>query len=100
MAEEISYPYEEIVAHLNQITGKVFKHKSEITRKHIKARMKEGFTVEDFKQVHVTKWEEWKGTEFEKFVCPTTLYRPSNFERYLMQGQPKKTQDFSEYGCP
>lgn len=94
--------YLEIVAHLNQVAGKSFKHTSEVTRKYIRARLAEGFTVDDFKKVHELKWAEWKGTEWEKFVCPTTLYRPSNFERYLNQTPETASQasDMTEFGIP
>ncbi len=51
----------------------------------IKARLKEGHTVEDCKKVVDIKVAEWKGTDNDKFLRPKTLFNPSNFEGYLNQ---------------
>src|SRR5690606_7858976 len=44
-------PYVEIVQYLNQKAGKNFKHTTRKTQSLIKARLREGFTVDDFKRV-------------------------------------------------
>ena len=41
----------EIINYLNTATGKNFNHNSQTSQKHIKARIKEGFKVDDFKKV-------------------------------------------------
>ena len=46
--------------------------------------------MEDFKLVIDKKCKEWIGTEFEKYLTPETLFRPSNFEKYLNQNIVKK----------
>ena len=76
--------YKEIISHLNEITNSNFKTSSQKTKDLITARMNEGFTVDDFKQVHIIKFAEWTGTEFEKFLRPQTLYS-NKFESYLNQ---------------
>ena len=43
-------PVPEIISYLNEKTGKNFRHTTEKTRTLITARLKEGFTTEDFKQ--------------------------------------------------
>ena len=43
------------------------------------------YHTEDLKAVIDKKVAEWKGTEFEKYLTPETLFRPSNFEKYLNQ---------------
>ena len=46
--------------------------------------------MEDFKLVIDKKCKEWIGTEFEKYLTPETLFRPSNFEKYLNQNITEK----------
>lgn len=71
-----------VVEFLNARAGTHYKASSEVTRKHIRARMAEGFTVEDFQMVIRKKCDEWKGTEMEKFLRPETLFG-TKFESYL-----------------
>ena len=79
-----AYQYAEIVDYLNKKAGTRYKHSSEDTRKHIRARVNDGYTLDDFKAVIDRKTAEWKGTEFEKFLRPSTLFG-SKFEGYLNQ---------------
>jgi uncharacterized phage protein (TIGR02220 family) len=79
-----AYQYAEIVDYLNQKAGTRYKHSSEDTRKHIRARVNDGYTLDDFKAVIDHKTAEWKGTEWEKFLRPSTLFG-SKFEGYLNQ---------------
>ena len=72
----------EIVDYLNQKAGTKYRANSESNKKHIKARLKEGFPVDDFKTVIDKKCSEWIGTQFEKFLRPETLFG-SKFESYL-----------------
>lgn len=72
----------EIVNYLNEKAGTGYRAGTEDTRKHIRARLSEGFTVEDFKTVIDKKVKEWKGTEMEKYLRPMTLFS-TKFESYL-----------------
>ena len=56
------------------------------TQSFISARLKEGFTVEDFKKVIDVKVENWIGTDFEKYLRPATLFG-TKFENYLNEGK-------------
>ena len=84
-----AYQYAEIVDYLNQKAGTRYKHSSEDTRKHIRARVNDGYTIDDFKTVIDRKVKEWKGTEWEKFLRPSTLFG-SKFESYLNQREEPK----------
>lgn len=84
-----AYQYAEIVDYLNQKAGTRYKHSSEDTRKHIRARVNDGYTIDDFKAVIDRKTAEWKGTEWEKFLRPSTLFG-SKFESYLNQKEEPK----------
>lgn len=84
---------DEVIDHLNTRTGSSYRH-SDSARKHILGRLNEGFTVQDCKDVIDKKCVDWMGTDYEKFLVPDTLFRPSNFEKYLNQRiAPKKGQN-------
>ena len=54
----------------------------------ITARLKEpGVTIEGIKQMIDAKCREWKGTEWEKFLRPETLFGKTKFESYYGQRQ-------------
>ena len=74
----------EVVDYLNQAAGTAFRKTSKDTKKHIRARFNDGYTLDDFKTVIDHKVTEWKGTEFERFLRPSTLFG-SKFEGYLNQ---------------
>ena len=88
--------YSEVLDYLNQKAETRYRN-AESNFKFIKARINDGFKVEDFKVVIDKKCQEWKGTEFEKYLTPETLFRPSNFEKYLNQKIiNKKESDFTQ----
>lgn len=71
----------EIVAYLNGVTGSHYKPTTPKTQKQIRARMREGFTVADFKTVIDKKnQDEWFVTG--GFMRPETLFG-TKFEGYL-----------------
>ena len=79
----------EIVQYLNDRCGTRYRYQTKGTREHINARLKEGYTVDDFKAVIDKKFEEWHGTDMEKFLRPETLFA-GKFESYLNQKIVKK----------
>ena len=89
-----------IVDYLNEQTGKHFKASSAKTRKLIKARLNDGFTVDDFKTVIKTEANNWLNDQkMNKYLRPETLFG-NKFEGYLNE-QPtnKTTNDITdEYG--
>jgi len=54
-------------------------------RKLINARFSEGYTLEDFKHVIDVKCSEWLGTDFEKYLRPSTLFNATRFTEYHSQ---------------
>ena len=73
-----------IIDHLNLKTGAHYLSTSEKTRSLIKARLREGFKVEDFYTVIDKKVAEWKETDMAKYLRPETLFG-TKFEGYLNQ---------------
>jgi len=65
-----------IVGHLNDQSGKRFRHGTEATKKHIQARWREGYRLEDFTRVINAKCEEWLDSDMEKYLRPQTLFGP------------------------
>ena len=75
--------YISIVSYLNEKAGTKYKATTAKTKSAIKARLAEGFTVDDFKTVIDKKCAEWIGDDkMEKYLRPETLFG-TKFEGYL-----------------
>lgn len=87
-------PYKEIIDYLNEKTGKRFKSGTDATKRVIRARFKEGNSLDDFKAVIDVKASEWIGdSKMEDYLRPSTLFG-TKFEGYLNQSikaKPVKT---------
>lgn len=78
-------PYKEIIDYLNEKTGKRFKSGTDATKRVIRARFKEGNSLDDFKAVIDVKATEWIGdSKMEDYLRPSTLFG-TKFEGYLNQ---------------
>ncbi len=83
-------PYKTIIEYLNKKVNKRFSYKSESNRKLIKARFNEGYELEDFIKVIDIKTDEWINDEkMKSYLQPSTLFRGSNFDKYLNQETPQ-----------
>ena len=83
--EDVKIKITEIIKYLNSKTNKSFRVEAKSNREPILARLKEGYEIKDFKKVIDTKTREWLGTDMDTYLCPQTLFRLSNFEKYLNQ---------------
>lgn len=84
-AKEEKYTDEikEIIDYLNNKIGSNYRYKTESTNKLIRARLNEGFTVDDFKQVINTKCAGWiNDPKMSGYLRPSTLFG-NKFEQYL-----------------
>ncbi len=72
----------EVIDYLNSKANTKYKHTTDKTKKCINARLNEGFTIDDFKNVIDIKTTQWLGTEWEQYLRPETLFGPK-FESYL-----------------
>ncbi len=76
-------PYKEIIEYLNKKADRDYRATSDKTRSLIKARVNEGFTLDDFKTVIDNKVLSWKGkADWDKYLRPQTLFG-NKFESYL-----------------
>lgn len=74
---------DEVIHHLNHRLGTQYKTTTKATRKLIKARLNEGFTVEDMKLVIDKKATEWVGNPtMAQYLRPDILFG-NKFEGYL-----------------
>lgn len=95
---EIITAEEDVIVFLNDNCGTKYKVSTKATKNLIKAKLKEGFTLEDIKEVITTKKNEWLGTEMEKYLRPQTLFG-NKFESYLNQSTKIKIHSkISNYG--
>lgn len=81
--DDVHKSHIEIIEYLNVKTGSKFKATTKPYIQAIQSRLKEGYTVDDFKTVIDKKCREWKGTKLEKYLTPKTLFAPSHFDTYL-----------------
>lgn len=68
----------QVLAYLNEKKGAAFRNAKNIT-----PRLKEGYTVDDCKLVIDTKMKDQHFIQNPKYLNPETLFRQSNFEKYL-----------------
>lgn len=87
--EKPKYPFKEIVEYLNQIANTRYQWTSKATQRHIQARFKEKYTLQDFYTVIDYKVSEWKDDKkMQQYIRPETLFG-TKFEGYLNQA-PKR----------
>lgn len=87
---EKKIPIVEIIQYLNEKTTAEYKPGTYKTQEMIRERVREGFTVEDFKKVIDIKSEEWlHDSQMSKYLRPATLFG-NKFESYLNQKHVKK----------
>ena len=82
----------EVVTYLNQKTNQQFKTTTKETIQFINSRVKlDGWELEDFKAVIDFKTNEWlKDDKMRQYLCPSTLFRASNAEKYLLAAKASK----------
>lgn len=80
--------YSLVIDYLNRKASTNYRSTTKNTQSFINARLKEGYTVEDFKKVIDSKSKEWLNTDFEKYLRPATLFG-TKFENYLNEANKK-----------
>lgn len=116
-------PIREIIAHLNEVTGKRYSPKSKDTVEKINARWSEYSDMPYDERLAMflgmidTMFVCWKGTKWEPYLKPSTLFKPTKFEGYVnmtpkkweewdskdgrtQRSKPQRQMDFSEYAEP
>ncbi|ENB7197100.1 conserved phage C-terminal domain-containing protein [Enterobacter bugandensis] len=86
-----------VLTHLNQVSGSRYQ-KSKTSLENIRARLREGYSVDDLQLVIDLKHEHWSGNDDQyQYMRPETLFGPKKFESYLQsatrwesKGRPKR----------
>lgn len=84
---------QEVISYLNLKAKKNFKVDTASHQKFIKARLKEGYVLEDFKKVVDIMAAKWNGTEYEQYLQPQTLFG-NKMDNYLNQPMPRRVHSF------
>lgn len=89
----------EIIEYLNSKAETTFSVKLGSNMELICSRLKEGYTISDFKSVIDKKVKDWKGTDWAKFLRPNTLFAKTKIENYLNSNNNDKqsTNKFSKF---
>jgi uncharacterized phage protein (TIGR02220 family) len=80
---------ENLIAFLNEKTGRRFPARNPrgaptANADVVMARLREGYTDQDCRSIVMLKVRQWGHDErMVKYLTPETLFRRSNFERYL-----------------
>ncbi|MCE5224881.1 MAG: conserved phage C-terminal domain-containing protein [Porphyromonadaceae bacterium] len=86
VSESVSDKNEELIKSviglLNYHCGTSFRPESDNSKRFINARIREGFTLDDFKAVILFKKKEWYKTDQHQYLRPQTLFG-TKFESYL-----------------
>lgn len=89
-------PVKTIIDHLNTKTGRSYRQNTRKTQSLIKARFREGFTLDDFLTVIDKKVDDWLSKhDMSQYLRPETLFGPK-FESYL---QSAKSQGTASRSC-
>ncbi|ELY5941184.1 conserved phage C-terminal domain-containing protein [Cronobacter malonaticus] len=72
-----------VLKHLNLVTGARYQN-SKSSLENIRARLREGHSVDDLQLVVDYKHEHWHDTEMYDYMRPQTLFFPSKLEGYLL----------------
>jgi len=76
--EEIS----KTIKYINNLTNQNLEEKNFINQKYLHELLDKQYTFNDFKIVIDKKYKQWKGSKFEKYIRPSTLFS-KKFETYL-----------------
>ena len=93
--DNINNIVEQIINHLNAVTGARYTTKAKSTSTLIKAHLQEGHTLNDFITVIDKKYAQWgKDPKMSKYLRPETLFAASHFESYLNEIEAKPKTSF------
>ncbi len=82
--EKVERDVTEVIVYLNERSGKRFNPKTEGARKVVRARLNDGYAVDDLKAVIDSKCAQWVTDQrMREYLRPSTLFAPTKFDEYL-----------------
>ena len=94
--DNINSVAEEVTNYLNKLVGTNYNFKSSSILNLIEKRVNEGYEASDLKKVIKKKYYEWKDTEYEKYLRPSTLFNDDRFDEYLNQKENKEVSSVNQ----
>ncbi len=88
---------EKVIGHLNEVAGTNYRATTESYVKLVRARLKDGYSIDDFMTIIDKKCGEWLGTPYAAYLKPTTLFSKSHFDTYLNQPEPNSGKKGASY---
>ena len=85
----------EIIEYLNEKTGKKYQTRARASKTHISARIKEGYSFDDFRAAIDNQVAAWTGTDMEQYLRPSTLFNSEKFDGYVNNTASKSTSGMS-----
>lgn len=77
----------EVIVFMNKLYGRNFNPDSKYATKGLRERLTE-HSVQDIKAVVANRYVEWKDDAvMEKHLNPTTIFRPSKFDKYIEEAK-------------
>lgn len=83
----INYIVDDTIDYLNLVTGLKYPKDDKRTTNALLMLVKDGHSLDEFKLVIDKKWADWKGTDYQQYVRPETLFG-RKFKTYLHE-QPR-----------
>jgi uncharacterized phage protein (TIGR02220 family) len=99
ITKEVRLLAEKVLKYLNEKTGSEFSVKSGGNIELVSDRISEGYSFSDFTTVIDRKIKDWKGSDYEKFLRPITLFDKRKFENYLNTNHaaPNASNNFTKF---
>jgi uncharacterized phage protein (TIGR02220 family) len=86
----------DIIKYLNKVVGSSFKATTKAHNAPIRARLSEGYTIDDLKAVIDHKAVEWDDDKMKQYLRPSTLFGASKFDNYLSAAKMKPSNKMYE----
>ncbi|MDU1055043.1 conserved phage C-terminal domain-containing protein [Clostridium baratii] len=94
--DNINSVAEEVINYLNKLVGTNYNFRTSSILNLIEKRINEGYEASDLKKVIKKKYYEWKDTEYEKYLIPSTLFNDDRFDEYLNQKENKEVSSVNQ----
>jgi uncharacterized phage protein (TIGR02220 family) len=83
LSKETTKIARQVLEYLNSKANSTFSTQTGNNLQLIAARIDEGYSISEFKSVIDKKVIDWKGTDWERYLRPMTLFSKTKFENYL-----------------
>lgn len=87
---------DDVIDYLNMVTQSSFRKTTKAYRKAIHARLKDGYSIDDFKSVIQSRLSKWgNDAKMREFLRPQTLFASAHFDAYLNEANKPRPSNSS-----